>query len=258
MLSKMPRAKFQGTSKKQKANPKCQATNKSQNSSTRQGTNNKEQDLSRNYFKNPPFLYFVSCFLLVSWRLVLLTCTLLGTCLLEFSSASLSFASEVLEKTDTAVVVREHPKTGKPYVVITNQNQWVPGTPKGARHLLRLLRPDYRMLDPKQKNIPYEGPVSNRKKIYALAATLAAGGTAAGLAIPTTAAASAAGGGAGYAAAGSGVAAGTISTSLAASQPKPEEEYTREANSQLQETNAKQDVKNKPQDTNAKQGANNK
>lgn len=123
------------------------------------------------------------------------------------------FASEVMEETKTVVVVREHPKTGGPYVVITLPEK------KGIDPLLRLRgrlsRPDYRLLDPKLKagKIPYEGPVSDRKKVYLFAAGIAAAGTASGALViasaPAATGAAASGGAGAYLAGGAAVATGS-------------------------------------------------
>ncbi len=137
--------------------------------------------------------------------------------------APVSFsASVVMEETPTQVIVREHPRTGKPYVSIVSNQGLVPSDPLQKLQGAHYSRPDYRMLDPKIKSgkIPYEGPVIDRKKVYILAASLAtvgvAGGTAIAAAAPAASAA-AAGSGAGagaYAAAGAAVAGGTISASV--------------------------------------------
>ena len=149
-----------------------------------------------------------------------------------YSSASLAAddgdrsSNEVIRKTSTQVVVRIHSKTSRPYVSITPAG--VPLDPKSVAVTTPITRPDYRMLDPKIKNgqIPYEGPSSNRTKIYVFAGTLAALGIAGGaVAIAAPAAStSAAGGGAGvFAGAGAGTAAGTISGVLSQdSEPSPE------------------------------------
>ena len=119
-------------------------------------------------------------------------------------------ASEVVTETNTAAVVREHPKTGKPYVSIVSKD--LPDSNNPLAGLKKYPRPDYRMLDSKIKpsDIGYQGPHSDRKKVYALAATLAAAGTAGGVvgfaAAPASTAAS--GGGAGAFLAGGGAVAG--------------------------------------------------
>ena len=127
-------------------------------------------------------------------------------------------ASEVFEETPTHVVVREHPKTKKPYVSITSDL-----SQKDPFESLRGpgFRPDYRMLDPKVKSgeIPYEGPYTSAKKIYIFAASLATLGAASGAAVlvavpaSTAVAGTATGGGAYLAGAGivtGAAAAGTV------------------------------------------------
>lgn len=132
--------------------------------------------------------------------------------------------NEVFGPTDTEVAVREHPKTGKPYVTIVGKD--------GARlhpsmtgPVKLVARPDYRMLDPKVKKgeIPYDGPVSDRKKVYALAGTLAVTGVVAGTAViaaaPAATGAGAAGGAGIYGAAGAAVLTGTASGVWLKSRP---------------------------------------
>ena len=133
--------------------------------------------------------------------------------------------SEVIAKTNTQVMVREHPRTGKPFIAIVSRTQ----TPEPFVYpRKKMKRPDYRMLDPKIKSgtIPYEGPISDRKKIYILAASLATigavGGTAIMAAAPAATGAGAAGGAGLYAGAGAGVAAGTLGGSVAASRSDSE------------------------------------
>lgn len=134
-------------------------------------------------------------------------------------------ASEVLEETHTQVQVREHPNTGKPFVSISRTSANTPFPTVKA-----LKRPDYRMLDPKIKKgtIPYEGPVSDRKKVYVLAATLATIGTVGGVGIiaaaPAATGTGAAGGAGLYGAAGGAVAAGSISTALSTTKSNPKDE----------------------------------
>ncbi len=137
-------------------------------------------------------------------------------------------ADEVITQTPTKVVVREHIKTGKPYVVITSAQG--DRNPFASIPVATRVRPDYRLLDPKVKasQVRYEGPVSDRKKVYIFAGTIAALGTAGGAAViaaaPAATGAGAAGGAGGYAAAGTAVAAGTISTSVLNTRPDPEKD----------------------------------
>ncbi len=137
----------------------------------------------------------------------------------------LAYASEVFQETNSQVIVREHPKTGKPYVVIapagmTSETAFFPSSKKFSR-------PDYRMLDPKVKSgqIPYDGPYSDSKRIYIFAATMAtlgAGGLAGAAALPATGTAAATGG-AGYLTAGGAVAAGTTVAVVSASNSKTDD-----------------------------------
>ncbi|MBI1977546.1 MAG: hypothetical protein HYS55_02215 [Candidatus Omnitrophica bacterium] len=136
------------------------------------------------------------------------------------NSASAFPTSEVFEETKTQVIIREHPKTGKPYVSIVSQESFDPNTPfLGAR--TKVSRPDYRMLDPKVKSgeIPYDGPYSSAKKVYIFAATLATlgvAGGAVGMAVaPAASAGGAASGGGTFLAAGGAVAAGSAGGAVA-------------------------------------------
>lgn len=153
-----------------------------------------------------------------------------------------AYAAEVLERQsvevagtiehpNTLVMVREHPKTGEPYVSIVSSE-----LPNSAdpflRQRSRYSRPDYRMLDPKIKSgkIPYEGPYSDRKKVYVFAASLATlgvAGGAVGMATASTAASAAAGGGAAYVAAGSAVAGTATAAAMIKSQPNPKKDSYR-------------------------------
>ncbi|OGX06855.1 MAG: hypothetical protein A3G87_01500 [Omnitrophica bacterium RIFCSPLOWO2_12_FULL_50_11] len=132
-------------------------------------------------------------------------------------------ASEVLEDTDTQVVVRHHPKTGRPYVSITSPEKLEdPFTNARSTYA----RPDYRMLDPKVKSgqIPYDGPYTSSKKVYVFAASLATLGTvgsAVGFAtIPLASTTSAAGAGTYFAASGTALATGAAAT-VAATKSNP-------------------------------------
>ncbi len=143
--------------------------------------------------------------------------------LIFFNISSVSFASEVFRETNSQVIVREHPKTGKPYVVIAPAG--VTGEAAFFPASKRFSRPDYRMLDPKVKSgqIPYDGPYSDSKRIYIFAATLATLGTvggAVGMAVLPASTGAAATGGAGYLAAGGAVAAGTTAAAVTASKSK--------------------------------------
>lgn len=150
-------------------------------------------------------------------------------CAVCFFAPALSAAegNEVLAPTNTKVAVREHPKTGKPYVTIVGPEGPSRNNPLSAPVKV-ISRPDYRMLDPKVKSgeIPYDGPVSDRKKVYALAGTLAVTGVVSGVAVAAAAPAAtgAAAGGAGiYGAAGAAVITGTASGVWLKSRPTKEE-----------------------------------
>jgi len=149
-----------------------------------------------------------------------------------------AMGSEVIEETKTQVIVREHPKTGKPYVSIVSNEGPVEDPFAGQRK--KMTRPDYRMLDPKIKSgkIPYEGPSSDRKKVYLLAASLATVGTVGGAlaiaAAPVATGAGATGGAGAYAAAGGAVAAGTASGAWKATRSDPKnEEFIHKSESKL-------------------------
>ena len=156
-------------------------------------------------------------------------------------------ASEVIEDTHTNVIMREHPKTGRPYVSIVSSDVPVPEDPF-AKFRQISKRPDYRMLDPKVKpgEIPYEGPYSDSKKIYIFAATLAALGTAGGAiglaAIPVSTGAAASGGGA-YLGAGSAVAVGSaagvvVKTNVSSKQ----DDFVQTSKSELLEEKEKKEI----------------
>jgi len=156
---------------------------------------------------------------------------------------SLEAASEVLENTPTKVTVKKHPKTGKPFVVIVAANApEAEEAPAGREETAA--RPDYRLLDPKTRarEVNYQGPVSDRTKVYVLAASLATlgavGGVASSAAIPAGAAAStgSAGGAGAFAAARTAVAAGTVSTAWLKTRPRPDtDEFTRQSESRVLE-----------------------
>ena len=141
-----------------------------------------------------------------------------------------TYASEVIEETHTRVIVREHPITKRPYVSVAAEDRLPDQSAKDGPQK-KYKRPDYRLLDPKVKSgeISYEGPSSDRKKIYIFAASLAAlgaaGGVTASAAIPASSAAAGASGGAGvYGAAGGAVAAGALSSGLASTRSNPEKD----------------------------------
>jgi len=117
--------------------------------------------------------------------------------------------TEVVDTTYTQVIVREHPKTQKSYISITDSTE-APENPF-SQFNNQYARPDYRMLDPKLKkgDYEYEGPYSNRTKVYIFGASLIAvglTGATAGIALAPATGAASTGGGA-YLAAGAAVAA---------------------------------------------------
>ena len=149
------------------------------------------------------------------------------------------FSSEVLEETNTQVVVREHPRTGKPYVSIIRAGEETKDPFAGARR--NYSRPDYRMLDPKIKSgaIPYEGPYSDKTKIYVFAATLATLGAASGAAViaaaPAATGAAASGGAGAYLAGGTAVVVGSVAEAQIATAPNSKKpEYKHRAESKLE------------------------
>ena len=171
------------------------------------------------------------------WRLSFGAVRILCFFLMIVFVAGSSFAdqTEVLPTTNTKVVVREHPKTGEPYVAIIPAGEPDRGGPFAG--MKRISRPDYRMLDPKIKSgqIPYEGPVSDRKKVYLFAASIAALGIGGAVLLPIApATGAAASGGAGiYAGAGAGVAAGTAgAVAISTRESKKQEDYTHTAKSE--------------------------
>lgn len=165
-------------------------------------------------------------------------------------------SAEIRDETHTQVIIREHPKTGKSYVSIVSIDFPVPRDPF-THQRNRYSRPDYRMLDPKvkAKDISYDGPYNDRKKVYLFGATLmtvgVVGGTAAMALAPASTAASGAlstGGGA-YLAAGAGVAAGSGLAVHEVTKVRPEDEhFTHESESRTV------GVSNKPQKQNQNGG----
>ncbi len=130
------------------------------------------------------------------------------------SGAGWAAEGEVIQGSGAKVFVREHPQTGKPFVSLRGND--FSGQDLFKKFVKREIRPDYRMLDPRNKSgaIPYDGPASDRTKVYVFAATMAtlgAAGIVVTAALPASAATAAAGSGTGlYAAAGgTAVALGT-------------------------------------------------
>ena len=145
-------------------------------------------------------------------------------------------ANEVMEQTNTMVVVREHPRTGRPYVSITSLEAGARDPFEGQRR--RYGRPDYRMLDPKIKSgkISYDGPYSDKKKIYLFAASVATLGTISGAAVmaaaPAATGAATSGGAGAYLAGGTAVVAGSAATAEIAMKPDTQKgNYTLRAES---------------------------
>jgi hypothetical protein len=141
--------------------------------------------------------------------------------------------NETIGDSGAKVFVREHPQTGKPFVSLRKEGD--------AQDLFRgfvkrEFRPDYKMLDAKTKtkDVPYDGPVSDRRKVYVFAATMMTLGVAGGIvtvAMPAGAAAAGAGSGTGLLGAGAvTVATGTVGTVALKSHLAPgEENYIHEA-----------------------------
>ena len=147
------------------------------------------------------------------------------------------YASEVIEESHARVLVREHPKTGKPYVSIVPGGLESPPDPfQNLR--TRLNRPDYRMLDPKVKSgtIPYDGPYSSSAKVYIFAASLATLGTvggAVGMAVLPASTGGAASGGGAYLASGAAVAVGAAAgTHAMTAGNSKQDDFTQIAKSQ--------------------------
>lgn len=146
--------------------------------------------------------------------------------------------TEVFQETTVKVFVRKHPQTGKSFVSLRDEK--VPTREDLFKGFVkREIRPDYRLLDPKRKakEIPYDGPSSDRTKVYVFAATIAtlgvAGGAVAAAAIPATAATTGASGGAAlYGVGSAAVTLGTVGTVQVKTRLKPgEENYTHKAES---------------------------
>ena len=155
-----------------------------------------------------------------------------------------SFADEIISQTPTEVIVREHPQTGKPFVSVIDQGKGSEVRPWRAVSK-KYSRPDYKMLNHRIKKgeYSYDGPVSDRKKVYILAASLTAVGVTAAVVGPAIAPAAAstggASGGAGaFAAGGATVLSGTAGAVSYKSRPDPERDFF----SQTSESKAIEDV----------------
>ncbi len=94
---------------------------------------------------------------------------------------------------ESGVAVKAHPRTGRPYASIVAPGE----APEAASPVRPLERPDYRYLHAGRGEVAYQGPSSDRTKVYVLAGTLATAGVAAGMAglatAPAVAGAAAAG-----------------------------------------------------------------
>jgi len=141
--------------------------------------------------------------------------------------------NEVIQESDIKVFIREHPQTGKPFVSLRQEDD-PQDLFKGF--VKREFRPDYKMLDARTKSgdVPYDGPTSDRKKVYIFAASMITLGVAGGIvtaAMPAGAAASGAGGGTGLLGAGAvTLATGTAGTVALKSHLAPgEENYIHDA-----------------------------
>ena len=148
---------------------------------------------------------------------------------------------EVSDPSHSQVILRDHPQTGNPYVSIVSSESPVPPDPFTGQK--KYSRPDYRMLDPKVKKeqYQYDGPVSDRKKVYIFAASLMTAGTVTGAVGIATApvTAGAATGGAGYTAAGAVLAGGAVTAALVSQRKKPlEQDFTHTSESRTLEEKA--------------------
>ena len=164
-------------------------------------------------------------------------CLAMTICLLSFKTPHL-FSSEVLEETRTQVVIREHPRTGRSYVSIVQAGEEARDPFAGTKR--NYSRPDYRILDPKIKSgkIPYDGPYSDKKKIYIFAASVATLGAASGAAViaaaPAATGAAASGGAGAYLAGGTVVLAGSAVAAEIAMKPDPKKgHYTLRSQSEI-------------------------
>lgn len=145
--------------------------------------------------------------------------------LLAFPLHVLGGDSEVLSETGAKVFVREHPQTGRPFVCVREGDA---ARDPFAGFTKREIRPDYRMLEANVKGVPYDGPVSDRTKVYVFAATmitLGAAGAVVTAALPATAAAGAGSAGTGALAGGAVVANAVAADIVLESQIKPGDEH---------------------------------
>lgn len=154
----------------------------------------------------------------------------------------LSAQNEVIKEPIAKVYVREHPQTGKQFVSIRAEGEF---RDPFKSFVKREIRPDYKMLEAHAKGVPYDGPVSDRTKVYVFAATIAtlgvAGSVVAAAAFPAAATTGCATGGTGLlGTAGVAVAAGTAGTVAYEMHVRPgEEHYTHTATSSSTESDPK-------------------
>lgn len=152
--------------------------------------------------------------------------TLFCLLIFDFFPIPLSAAgNEVIPDSGARVYVREHPQTGKPFVTL-RAGEVARDPFRDFRK--REIRPDYRMLETDAKGVPYDGPVSDRKKVYIFAAsmiTLGAAGAVVTAALPVTAAAGAGSTGTGMLAGGAVVANAVAADIVLESRIKPGEEH---------------------------------
>jgi hypothetical protein len=133
--------------------------------------------------------------------------------------------NEILQDSGAKVYVREHPQTGKPFVSLRAGE---PAQDPFKGFTKREIRPDYKMLEADSKGVPYDGPVSDLKKVYVFAATmmtLGVAGVVVTAALPVAAAAGASTTGTGVLAGGAVVATGVAADLVVESQIKPGEEH---------------------------------
>ena len=177
---------------------------------------------------------------------MLLTIAFCGFCFAEEIPTQVTEIkqSEVRDESHSQVVIREHPKTKKPYVTIVSSEEPVPADPF-TNQRNKFSRPDYRMLDPKAKkgDYVYDGPYSDRKKVYIFAASMIAVGVTGGVAgmalapaATGTAAASSGGGGAYLIGAGVATGVGGIAAADVLKVKAEDENFTHEGESKTIQT----------------------
>lgn len=158
--------------------------------------------------------------------------------LFPVTALSVENTQEVLRSaTKAQMVKRVHPVTKQTFFSIVESG--AEEYPMGLERATPRSRPDYRLLerDADASKIYYDGPVSDRKKIYLFAGTVAAVGTVAGTAgllaaASSTATTGAAGGAGAYAAGGTAVLSGVAGTVAVKSKPDTEQApYIHEATS---------------------------